>query len=149
MVVCMTPMVVVIVVMMRVAVILRGPIGTAFGLKGRFNSQQLCSEANKHVFDHVIGPEEKGILANLGREMTVTQMPSEAHQLTPILMLDLYKYFGSSNDPEPVAVIQLQPIAVGHSDCLGKIKKNILSVVRRETNSSPMTRVEIERESAD
>src|SRR5215469_16876071 len=75
-------------------------------------------------------------------------MPGEAHQLMAIRMLDLNKCFVRGSDPEPVAVLQLQPIAVGHSDSLGKIKKNILSVVRREANSSSMTCVEIERESA-
>jgi len=74
MVVCgivMVMMMVVTVVMMTVVVIVAGTVGSAFGLKRRFDLHQLGSEANKQVFDHVIGPDEKGILANFGRKVAI------------------------------------------------------------------------------
>jgi len=52
-------------------VVVAAPIRSAFGLKRRVNLHQLGSEANKHVFDHVIGPDEEGILANLGRKVAI------------------------------------------------------------------------------
>ena len=116
---------------MVMVAVLTAAIGSAFGLKGRFNLQEFGSKATEHVLDHVIGPDEKRILSNLRRKMAISEMPSEAHELTAIHVPDLDKWFGSGSDPEPVAVIKLQPIAISHCDCLGEVEKNILSVVRR------------------
>src|SRR5215469_4994107 len=75
-------------------------------------------------------------------------MPCQAYQLMAVRMPDLYEGFGSGFDPQPAAVIKLQPIAVGHGDRLREIKQEILVLVCRKANAPSMTRVEIERESA-
>jgi hypothetical protein len=141
-------MVVPVLFMMAMAV-LTAAICSALGLKGRFNLAQLGSKATEHALDHVIGPDEKGILSNLRGKMAISQVPCEAYQLMAIRVVHLDKWFGGGSDPEPVTIIKLQPIAVSHGDCLGEVQKDILSVVRRQANSAPMTRVEIKSESAD
>jgi len=60
-----------LVIVLPMIVVATAPICSAFGLKRRFNLHELGSEANKHVFDHVIGPDEKGILANFGRKVAI------------------------------------------------------------------------------
>ena len=59
MVVCVIAMIVMMmmVVVMVMVVTVGGAVGAAFGLKGHFDLQQLSSEADKHIFDHVIGPD--------------------------------------------------------------------------------------------
>jgi len=60
-----------VVTVLPMLVVAAAPICSAFGLKRCVNLHQLGSEANKHVFDHVIGPDEEGILANFGRKVTI------------------------------------------------------------------------------
>lgn len=119
-----------VVAMMCVAV-LTAAVRSAFGLKGRFNLQQVGSKATEHVLDHVIGPDKKEILSNLRRKVAISQMPGEPCQLMAIRVPDLDKWFGSGSDHDPTAVIELQPIAISHCDCFGKVEKNLPSVVRR------------------
>jgi hypothetical protein len=59
-------MVVVFFFAMMVVAMVRTSIGSAFGLKRSFASQQFGSEAEKHLFNHVIGPYENEGLANFG-----------------------------------------------------------------------------------
>ena len=97
---------VVIVLPVMVVVVLAAAIGPAFGLKRRFNLQQLGSEPNKHVFDHVVGSNKKNVSSNFGRQVPIAQVPGQTHQLVAVRMPDFYKCFGSGSDPEPIAVIE-------------------------------------------
>jgi hypothetical protein len=137
-----------VLVVVMVAV-LTTPICSAFGLKGRCDLEQFGTKATEHVLDHMIGSDKKGMLSNLRRQMAISQMPREPCQLMAIRVPDLDQRFGSSSNPDPVAVIELQTIAIGHRNCLRKVEKNILTVVRREANSPAMTSVEIQSKSAD
>jgi hypothetical protein len=124
-------------------------ICSTFGLERRFDLRQPGSETGKHVFDYVVGANEKEISANLRRKMPVSEMPCEAHQLMGMRMPDLYKGFGSGPNPEPIAVVELQSIAVGHRDCFRKIEQYFFSMVCGETNPTPMPCVEIKRDRAN
>jgi hypothetical protein len=97
---------VVLVLPVMVVVELAAAIGPAFGLKGRFNLQQLGSEPNKHVFDYMVGPNKKNISSNFGRQVPIAQVPGKTRQLVTVCMADLYKWFGSGSDPQPIAVIE-------------------------------------------
>jgi hypothetical protein len=97
---------VVLVLPVMVVVMLTAAICSAFGLKGRFNLHQLGSEANEHVFDHVVGSNKKNVSSNFGRQVPIAQVPGKPHQLMAVHVPDLYECFGSGSDPEPVAVIE-------------------------------------------
>jgi hypothetical protein len=97
---------VVLVFPVMVVVVLAAAIGPAFGLKRRFNLQQLGSEPDKHVFDYVVGSNKKNVSSNFGRQVSIAQVPDQTHQLVAVRMPDLYKCFGSGSDPEPIAVIE-------------------------------------------
>src|SRR5215471_3267902 len=97
---------VVIVLPVMVVVLLAAAIGPTFGLERRFNLQQLGSEPNKHVFDHVVGSNKQNVSSNFGQQVPIAQVPSQTHQLVAVRMPDLYKCFRSGSDPEPIAVIE-------------------------------------------
>ena len=63
-------------------------------------------------------------------------------------MSDFYEVLGSSLNPQPPSIFQLQPISVGHGNRLRKIKKDIVPLICRQTKTAAMARVEIERERA-
>jgi len=91
--VCVAVMVVMImiVLMVMMAVIVAGPICSAFRLKGFLNLPESCSETSQHFFNHVVGADPESAFANLGREMAISQMPCKPHQLMAIFVPDFHE----------------------------------------------------------
>ena len=84
------------VAMMMPLVMVAVPVSPAFGLESSLDLFELCSEATEHVFNHMIGPNQKNTVSNFSRQMPIAQVPGKAHQLCRILVSDFYKLFGSS-----------------------------------------------------
>jgi hypothetical protein len=96
----------------------------------------------------VIGPNAQHIVANFGRQMPVSQMPGEAHQLIWILVPDLNNELRLGNDPQPPPIVQLQAVAIGNCDGLRKVEKDVFALVHRQANAAAMAGIEIEGEDA-
>jgi hypothetical protein len=73
-------------------------VSAALGLEGGLDLSELGSEATKHIFDDVVGPNPKNVVSNFSRQMSITQVPGKTHQLYRIFMSDFYKILGSSLD---------------------------------------------------
>jgi hypothetical protein len=56
-------------------------VGAAFRLESALYRLKMCSEAAEHIFDHVVRPNPKSMLSDLGWQMPITQVPAKAHQL--------------------------------------------------------------------
>jgi hypothetical protein len=120
-------------------------VRAAFGLKGCLHLNELRPKTMEHIFDHVVGSNPKNVVSNFSRQVPVSQMPRKAHELMGIFVSDFYDRLRSSLNPQPSPVFQLQAISIGHGNRFRKIKKDILSLVRSQANTSAMARVEIER----
>src|SRR4029077_6597121 len=103
---------------MVMVVIVRGTVGTAFGLESSLDFVQRGSKTVQHFFNHVIGPDTQGIFADFRREMAISKVPGEPHQLMAIMMSDFHQGFSSGSDPEPSSIVELESVAVGHRDRL-------------------------------
>ena len=123
-------------------------VRAAFGLEWGLNLSENCAEAGKHLFDHMVRPDTEGFLSNLGRQMTIAEMPCQPHKLARIFMPHLDNCLCGSLNHEPPPIVKLHTISIRHGDHLRKIKKDILALICREPNPAPMARIEIERESA-
>ena len=98
-------------------------VRAAFGLKGGVKLQNRRSKAVKHVFDDVIRPNPKSVGANLGRHMTVAEMPRESRELTRVRVSDVDDGLGRRSNDEPRPVIELYAVSIGHCDRGGQIEK--------------------------
>ena len=87
MVVCVTAMIVVMIV--AITVIVGCTVSATFGLKSCLNLMDACSETLQHFFNHVVGADSERIFANLRRQMAISKMPGESHQLMAIFVPDL------------------------------------------------------------
>ncbi len=87
-------------------------------------------------------------MANLRRQMTIAEVPCEAHKLARIFMPHLDNRLCGRLNHEPPPIVKLHTISISHGDSLWKIEKDILALIRREPNPAPMARIEIERDSA-
>src|SRR5262245_20115671 len=134
---------VIVVVMTAIAA-----VGTPFRLERGLQLQKLRSGAMEHLLDHMIGPNAKNPIANFSRQMPISQMPGEAHELVGIFMPDFDDEFRGSFDLQQPSVFKLQSISIDHGNRFRKIEKHILALIRRQANAAAMTSIEIEREGA-
>jgi hypothetical protein len=88
------------------------------------------------------------MVSNFSRQVPVSQMPRQAHELTGIFVSDFHNRLRSSLNLQPSPVFQLQAISIGHGNRFRKVKKDIFSVIRSQANSAAMARVEFKSESA-
>src|SRR5215510_6476296 len=104
-------------------------IRAAFGLKDCLKPHHRSSDAAKHVFDDVIRPNAKSVAQNLGRHMTVAEMPRESHELTRLRVSDVDNELGRRTYDEPRAVIELHTVSIGHCDRGGQIEKDLVALI--------------------
>jgi len=122
-------------------------VSAAFGLEGRLQLHKIGAEAAEHILDHVVGTNTKNVVLNFSGQMSISQMPGKAHKLMGIFVLYFDDIFGCGLNSQPPAVFKLQTISIGHGNRLRKVEKNLFSMIRSQANASPMTCVEIQRES--
>jgi len=118
----------------------------AFGLKGCLTLHHRRSEAAKHVFDDVIRPNPKRVAADLGRHMTVAEMPRESRELTRLWMSDVDDRLSRRANDEPRPVIELYTVSIGHSDRARQIEKYLVALIGDQADAPTMAMVEIERD---
>jgi len=123
-------------------------VRTAFGLKGGLALHNRRCETAKHLFDDVIRPNPKGIAADLGRHMTVAEMPRESHELTRLRVSDVDDGFGRRSNDEPRPVVELHAVSIGHGDSGGQIEEDLVALIGDQSDSPAMPMVEIESDRA-
>jgi len=134
---------VIVVVMMTVSA-----VSAAFRLEPRLHPCEVCCKPKEHVLDHMIGPNAKNLIANFSRQMPISQMPGEAHELGGILVPDFDDKLRGGVDLQQPPVFKLQGISIGHGNRFRKIDKDIFALIRSQANAAAMTSIEIEREGA-
>ena len=102
----------------------------------------------EHLLDHVIGLNAKNPIANVSRQIPISQIPREAHELVGFLMPDFDDKLRSGFDLQEPSVFKLQGISIGHGNRSRKIEKDIFALVRRQANAAAMAGIEIERDGA-
>jgi len=105
-------------------------VGAAFWLEGRPHFLQICSKVLEHVLDDMIRSNVKNSVSNVSREMAISQMPRETHELVRVVMPDFDNQLRGSLDLEPLPIFQLQTVPIGHRNRFRKVEKNFLSLIR-------------------
>jgi hypothetical protein len=53
-------------------------VRTAFGLEGNLHLDEIRSETEEHILDHMVGPNAKNLVSNFCGQMPVSKVPSKA-----------------------------------------------------------------------
>jgi hypothetical protein len=53
----------------------------------------------------MVGSDTQNLMANVGRQMPIAQMPGEAHKLSGILMPDFDNELGGGSDYKPPPIL--------------------------------------------
>src|SRR5689334_22838017 len=64
-------------------------IGAAFGIERRLDLDHAGAEPSDHGLDDMIAPDAQALAGNLRRQMTIAEMPGNAHQMLRITPADL------------------------------------------------------------
>jgi hypothetical protein len=121
-------------------------VSAAFGLERDLHLYEIRSKTNEHILDHVVRPNAKNLVSNLGRQMAISQMPRKARQLIGIFVSDFDNELRRSLNLEPSTIFKLQAISISHGNRLGKIEQDIFALIPSQANSASMARVKIESE---
>jgi len=121
-------------------------VRAAFGLKGCAKLHDRRAEAAHHVFDDVIRPNPKRVAADLGRHMTVAEMPRQSHELIRLPVSDVDDRLGRCSNDEPGPVIELHAVSIGDCDRGGQIEKQLVALIGDQADAAPMPMIEIERD---
>jgi hypothetical protein len=124
-------------------------VRTAFGLKGSAHVYKIGPEAAEHILDDMVGPNAKNLVLNFSGQMSISQMPCEAHALIGIFMSDFNEKFGRRLDLQPSSIIELQAISIRHCDRFRKIEEDLFALVSRHPDATAMARVRVERQNVD
>jgi hypothetical protein len=123
-------------------------VSATLGLERDPDPYKICSETKEHILDHVVRPNAKNLVLNFGRQMPISQVPGQAHQLDRMSVSDFDNILRRGLNLEPSAIFELQAISVGHSNRLGKVEQDILALIPSQANAASMSGVEIESERA-
>ena len=123
-------------------------VRAAFGLKGCPELHDRCAEAAQHVFDDVIRPNPKRVATDLGRHMTIAEMPCQSHELTRLRVSNVNDWLGRRSNDEPRPVVELHAVAIGHGDRGGQIEKYLVALVGEQTDAPAMPMIEVESDRA-
>ena len=109
-------MIMVIVIMMVVAVVMpmrrrRRDIGAPFRVEWRFDLDNACAEAPRHIFDHMIAPDAQALFQQFGRQVTVAQMPGDSHKRGRVGGANLRQLLRRGDDFDDPSVLKRQPVA--------------------------------------
>lgn len=83
-------------ILTAIMVVVADALGAAFRLERSLDLYKFCSEAMEHMFDHLVGPNAKDLVPDFGRQMPISQMPSQVNQLPGIAVPDLDNTLRSS-----------------------------------------------------
>lgn len=91
-------------------------VGTAFGIEWRFDGVAITAKPSGHRLDHMIGPNSQFAAltrgTDLGRQMSIPEMPSDPHKRCGIGTGDRDELFWFRFDDHLTAVCQLEGVAV-------------------------------------
>jgi hypothetical protein len=130
----------------RVMILARISVRATFGLERSPSSHELGTKSLEHGFDHVIGSDAQDPMIDLGRQVPVAQMPGQSRELMQVRMPDFDHRLQGGAHFEPPAVLELQPIAIGHRDSLRELQENVLALIGRETQTPAVALLKLESE---
>lgn len=151
--VAMVMMVVVIVVavmvIMAAAAIVAVVVGAALRLEGPLDERHGAALTSDHLRQHMVVLDIDGVGCDLGRGMTIADMPGDPHQPQRVFGPDFEQALWRGLDRDQAAVLQLHRIAIGERRRLVEIKQDLQAGIALEREAAAIAVVMVEREGID
>jgi len=149
-VIVITVMIVTAVVMMamvmRRMIMRRLRIRPALGIERRLDLDDARAEPLHHRLDDVIPADAQAFWHDLGRQMTVAEMPGNPDQMQRIGTPDLDQRLGGRDHLDQPSVFQHQGVATAQRDGVFQIEQEFQPARPRHRHPPPVPVVEIEHD---
>jgi hypothetical protein len=142
-----TMLVVVMIVAMLMPVHRSGrDIGAALGVERRFDLDHGGAEPPRHILDDMVAADAQAFLQKLGRQMTITQMPGDAHERRGVRAANFRQFFRRGDDFDDPPVVQRQTVAGTQHHRLGQIEQKGEAAHAGHRDAAPIAVVIIEND---
>ena len=102
-------------------------IGAVLGREGSLDFSNRRAEALEHVRDDVVAADQDAGLVQLGGEVAIAQVPSEADQMRAIPAANLVKRFIGGKDTGKTPVFEFERVAMSQGNGRWKIEENFIA----------------------
>jgi len=123
-----------------------GGIGAAFGIERRLDFDDARAEALDHLLDDMVAADAQALRHDLGRQMAVTEMPGDPHQMERIGAAYLNQRLGRGDHFDQAAILQHQRIAAAQRDGVFEVEQEFQPARARHRHPPPVPVVEIEHD---
>jgi hypothetical protein len=119
-------------------------IRAALGIKRRFDLNQPSPQPRHHRFDHVIAPDAQTLRHDLGRQVTVPEMPGDANQMLRVRAADFHQRLRCRDNFDQPAIFEHQRVTAAQRDRVFQIEEKFKPARARHHDAPPVPVVEIE-----
>ena len=121
-------------------------ISAAFGVERRLDLDHARAQPPHHRLDDVIAPDPQALAHDLGRQMTVAEMPGDPNQMVRVVAADLGQRLGCRDHLDQPAVVEHQRVAAAQRDRIFQIEQKFQPAGAGHRHPPPVTIVEIEHD---
>jgi hypothetical protein len=119
-------------------------IGAAFGIERRLDLDDARAQPFHHRLDDVIAADAQAFRHDLGRQMTIAEMPGDPDQMQRISAADFEQRLCGGHHLDQPAVFEDQRIAAAQRDRVLEIEQEFQPARPRHRHPPPVPVVEIE-----
>lgn len=124
----------------------RSRIGAAFRIERRLDLDDAAAEPLHHVGDHVVAADANPFFADLGRQMTIADMPGKPRELARADAANLQKRLGRGDDLDKAPILQHQRVAAAQRRRLGEVEQKGEPARRRHRHAAAVAIVKAEHD---
>ena len=132
--------------LLRLVAMAAAGIGPALRIERRFDLDYARAEPVHHRLDDVVAPDPQAPGHDLGRQMTIAEMPGEANQVLGIGTPDLGQRLRRRDHLHQPAVIEHQRVAAAQRDCAFQIEQEFKPACAGHRHTAPVPVIEIEHD---
>jgi hypothetical protein len=121
-------------------------IGAAFGIERRLDLDDPRAEPPQHLRNDVVTPDTQRLRGDLGRQMAISEVPSEPNHMLRIPALDLDQRLGGGHDLDQASIVEHQRIAAAQRDRLFQVEQEFEPTRAGHRHPSPVPVVEVKHD---
>ena len=122
-------------------------IGSAFGVKRRFNLHNLRTKTAHHVFNDMIPADAQALAHDLRWQMAVAEVPRHAHHMLHVARTDFRQRLRRGQHFNTPSIIQHQRVARAQQQCVRQIEHEGQPAHALHGNASAMPVIVVEHDS--
>jgi len=124
----------------------RAGIGAALGIEWRLDLDDAGAQPFDHRLDDVIAADAQALGHDLGRQMTIAEMPGDPDQMMRVASLDLEQRLRRRHHLDKPAILQHQGVPATQRNGVVEVEQEFQPARTRHRHAPPMPIVEVEHD---